>query len=253
MRSQDDDARLTLTTSVAGSTASDCHGRDRHAGDIRPLSCRDDADATSKMPHGAAKALSRNRRVDVHLLNIPNHRIHHSLTLRALRPGKFTGFFQQFAKDVSFQGGKFRGAALARARQIYIYIVCHPAIFNDQHPVRECHGFRDVMGHQNGGEALIAPHPLQKPLHRDAREGIERAKRLIECQHPRMADQRTGQRDALLLPAGKHRRPLAALVVEANFLQRFIRADLASADFLSRPSPTSTFDSTRAHGNSRGS
>ena len=82
------------------------------------------------------------------------------------------------------------------------------AVLDDQHAIGQRDGFGDVVRHQDRGKALIVPDPLQQPLHRNPRQRIERAERLVERQHARMADQRARQRHALLLSAGQHRRPL---------------------------------------------
>jgi hypothetical protein len=47
-----------------------------------------------------------------------------------------------------------------------------------------------------------SPDALQQPLHGNARQGVERADRLVERQHAGPADQRAGEGDPLLLAAG---------------------------------------------------
>ena len=103
------------------------------------------------------------------------------------------------------------------------------AVLDHQDAVGERDRFRHVMRHQDCREGLLAPDPLQQPLHGNPRQRIERAKRLVERQHARIADKCACERDALLLPAGKHRRPLYAFIAEADFDQRLLGA-CAGAD-----------------------
>ena len=112
----------------------------------------------------------------------------------------------------------------------------------------------DVVGDQDRGEALVEPDALQQLLHLDAGQRVERAERLVERQDLRLADQRAGQRHALLLAAGQHRRPLAGAIGEADLAQACrAPAPLASAPAAMPVSPTSTLSTTRAQGSSRGS
>ena len=119
------------------------------------------------------------------------------------------------------------------------------AVLDDQHAIGQRDRLGDVMRHQDRGKALIVPDPLQQPLHRNPRQRIERAERLVERQHARPADQRARQRHALLLSAGQHRRPLRPLVVETDLDQRALGARLrvrriplaAEADFDIRQHP----------------
>ena len=95
----------------------------------------------------------------------------------------------------------------------------------------------------------------EQPLHRDPGQRIERAERLVEREEARMADQRARQRHALLLAAGQHRRPMRRACSSSPTSRSVLSParDRASGEPRSRPRPTSTFDSTRAQGSSRGS
>ena len=69
-----------------------------------------------------------------------------------------------------------------------------------------------------------------------------------------LADQRAGQRHALLLAAGQHRRPVAGAIGEADLAEHVERALAAPRRRAAMPvSPTSTLSTTRAQGSSRGS
>ena len=64
--------------------------------------------------------------------------------------------------------------------------------------------------------------------------GVERRERLVEQQQARRSRQRTGQCDALLLPAGQLRGVLGSLVRQANQFQQFLDAggDFRLVEFL---------------------
>ena len=102
---------------------------------------------------------------------------------------------------------------------------------DDDDAVGERDRFGDVVRHQQRGEFLLAPDALQQALHGDAGERVERAERLVERENARPADQRAGERDALLLSAGKHGRPSVALAFELDRVQRFERARARAGDF----------------------
>src|SRR5882757_8543293 len=106
---------------------------------------------------------------------------------------------EQMAQDRTFQRRQIRRATPARARNVDIHIMSDAAILDDQDTIGERHCLGDVMRHQDRGERLFLPDPLQKPLHRNPRQRIERAERLVERQHPRARDQRARQRHPLLL------------------------------------------------------
>src|SRR6185312_14909674 len=67
-----------------------------------------------------------------------------------------------------------------------------------QHAPRQVDGFVDIVGDHDNGLARRLPQPQQFVLHRLAREGIERAKWLVEQEDLGIIGERTGDRDALL-------------------------------------------------------
>src|ERR1700722_1718091 len=138
----------------------------------------------------------------------------------------FVRGLEQVAQDRTFQRREIGRTAPARARDVDIDIVRDAAVFNDQHTIGERDRFGNIVRDQDRGEGLIMPDPLQQPLHRNTGQRIERAERLVESQDAGMADQRAGQRHALLLAAGQNRRPLTALCVEADFNQGVFSARL---------------------------
>ena len=62
------------------------------------------------------------------------------------------------------------------------------------------------MGDVDEGDAQLLLHRRSSPRICRRRIFVERRQRLVEQQHPRIGDQRTGQRHALLLAARKLRR-----------------------------------------------
>ncbi len=105
---------------------------------------------------------------------------------------------------MSFKARQFAVSAPSRARQVDEKISGNRAIAQQDYAVGECDRFDDVVGDEYGGETLAQPHAFQQLLHLDAGQRVERAERLVEREQTRPADQRARQRDALLLPAGKH-------------------------------------------------
>ena len=108
---------------------------------------------------------------------------------------------RRFFRIAALQRRQLRRAALPWTGNIDAEIVSNAAVFDDQHAVGQRHGLGDVMGHQDRGKALIMPDTFEQPLHRDPRQRIERAERLVEGKNARLADQRARQRHALLLSA----------------------------------------------------
>jgi len=71
-----------------------------------------------------------------------------------------------------------------------------------------------------GREALRLPHVLDQSLHLDPGERIERAEWLVARQQPRMADQRAGECDTLLLPTRPHAGPVMVAAGETHLGER---------------------------------
>ena len=61
---------------------------------------------------------------------------------------------------------------------------------HDHDAIGRAHGLGDVMGDQDRGEALGAPHLFDQVLHLEPGELIERAQGLIEQQQARLGDER---------------------------------------------------------------
>jgi hypothetical protein len=137
--------------------------------------------------------------------------------MAASQVGGIFGAFQKIFQDRAFQRSQLGRATPPRARNIDSDVVRDAAVFDDQNAISERYRLGDVMRHQDRSERLIVPDAFQQPLHGNTSQGIERAERLVKCQHARIADQRAGQRHALLLSAGENRRPLRTLVAKAYF------------------------------------
>ncbi len=65
------------------------------------------------------------------------------------------------------------------------------------------HGFADIMGDEHGSETEFLPDAVQQLLHTDAGQCIQCAKRFVQRQDARFADQRAGERHAPPLAAGE--------------------------------------------------
>ena len=88
----------------------------------------------------------------------------------------------------------------------------------------------------------------QQRVHADPGERVERTERLVGQQQLRVADQRAGQRDALLLAAGQLVGPRLLAAGEADLGER-LRDRASDASPARRPSVT--LSRTRFHGSSR--
>jgi len=97
------------------------------------------------------------------------------------------------------------------------------AVFDQDHPVGNGHGFADVVGYQQHGETMLLPEAFDQLLHLDAGQRIQRAQRLIEQQQTRLMNQRTRQGHTLLLATGQGRRPLIRTLGQADRFERFQR------------------------------
>ena len=72
------------------------------------------------------------------------------------------------------------------------------------------------MGDEHGGDADATDQLADLPAGALAQRGVQIGERLVQQEHPRLGGQRTGQRHALLLPAGElvHAAPLQARQVD---------------------------------------
>ena len=90
----------------------------------------------------------------------------------------------------------------------------------DQHnPVGKRHSLFDVMGDKHRRTATLPPEIVNQSLHFQASQGVERGKRLVEKKQPRVADQRTGQSNALLLTSRQDRRPIVGAGYEIHAVE----------------------------------
>ena len=80
-----------------------------------------------------------------------------------------------------------------------------------------------VVRDEHGGDAEPLLHRADLVAHPAAQTLVEVAQRLVEQQHLRLADQRPGQRDPLLLAAGERRRRAVGEIGEADHVQRVHR------------------------------
>ena len=161
---------------------------------------------------------------------------------------------QQFAQDRAFQRGKIGRAAPARARNIDMNIVRDAAVLDHQHAIGQRDGFRDVMRHQDRGETPDRARPA--PAAAASKSGSARRARRAARRTRASADGSPARAPAPRAASGRRTAPPATasrLSSSPTSPSAFRRVLARPASSRSRPRPTSTFDSTRAQGNSRGS
>ena len=78
------------------------------------------------------------------------------------------------------------------------------------------------MGDEDEGDAARLLQRLQLVLHLLAEFEIQRAERLVKQQHPRLVDQRAGERNALALAAGALPGPAVAEAVELDEVEHLL-------------------------------
>ena len=84
-----------------------------------------------------------------------------------------------------------------------VALLDHAAVRHDRDPVGHRQRLLLVVGDVDEGDPDVALDPLQLQLQALAQLQVEGAERLVEQQHLRQVDERAGERDALLLPAGE--------------------------------------------------
>ena len=89
----------------------------------------------------------------------------------------------------------------ARPGQRHVDIERDTAIIDDDHAVGERDCFRHIVRDEDGGELLLQPDAFEKALHFDTGKRVEGAERFVEREYLRVADERTGKRNALTLAA----------------------------------------------------
>ncbi len=114
----------------------------------------------------------------------------------------------------------------ARARQVDVH---HPldaarARAHDHYAVGEQHGLVDAVGDEHDGLLRGHPQSLEVDAHLLAREGVERAERLVHQQQRRIVDQRAHDSRALAHAAGELARVAVREVREAHLREEPHRA-----------------------------
>src|SRR3954447_9445994 len=104
---------------------------------------------------------------------------------------------QKVAQDRAFETRELGRAAFAGPGRVNHNVMGDAPFLDHQHPVGQRDRLGDIVGHQDRGKALIALDALQQPLHRDAGQRVQRAKRLVEGEHTGTRDQRAGKSYAL--------------------------------------------------------
>ena len=118
------------------------------------------------------------------------------------------------------------GEAVARAVHLNGDIRKDPARtrLHHDHPVGQRHRLLDIVGDNQQRGALGGPQGQQVLMQAGAGESIERGERFVQQQHFWFGRQRTGNGDALRLPAGQLARPAIIIAGQAHTLEREIHA-----------------------------
>src|SRR2546423_193742 len=96
--------------------------------------------------------------------------------------------------------------AAGRKQRVVRPALHQPSVGEDDDQVRVPHGREAVRDHEHG---TVRHEAVDRLLHQALGLGVESARRLVEDQERRVAQQGPGDRDALALPAGEPRAPLA--------------------------------------------
>ncbi len=108
-----------------------------------------------------------------------------------------------------------------------------------------------IVGDVDRGDAELALQHFQLGAHLDPQLGVEVGERLVEQQHLGLDHDRPGERDALLLPTGKLRRPAIRVGREPDEFERGAHlAAISARESLRRSRPNATFLATLMCGHS---
>ena len=103
--------------------------------------------------------------------------------------------------------GRFSPMCMSRAMR---------AFAQNENTVRERDRFNDIVRDEDRREAMPLPNAFSELVHLHARQGIERAVRLIEKQNAGLAHQRARKGDALPLPSGQDGRPVVFTALQTH-------------------------------------
>ena len=107
-------------------------------------------------------------------------------------------------------------------------VLMDPAVIHHQHLVRHDEGFPLIMGNVDGGNAEFLLDSPELELHILAELAVEGGERFVEEEKVRLEDKSAGDRDTLLLAAGKLLNAALAKAREADKIQKTLdsRGDL---------------------------
>ena len=133
----------------------------------------------------------------------------------------FEGFpAQTSAENAGLQRRRLRASGHGRGRGADRQVEDDPPFAEDNDAIGERDGLGDVVGDEDGGEAMLAPDAVEQAMHLGAGQRIERPERLVEEKDAGTAHQGAGERDALLLAAGEDRRPIVGALGKADIPKR---------------------------------
>src|SRR6185436_7321581 len=146
---QEDAPRLTLTISVGGSTDSDVTDVT-----VMPLMSLPRPAVITLTPPVSRRMALRKSPAETSLTTLIS-RTAEVMTVSLC--SSVVGRLEEMTQDRAFQCRKVSRAAPARTRNVDGDVMLDPAVLDDKDAVGERHGLGDVVGHEDRGEALVAP------------------------------------------------------------------------------------------------
>ena len=134
----------------------------------------------------------------------------------------------ELGEQLRTQPGERRVGLRAAGAEVDAGVVAYDAAVEHDHPVGQHDGLVDVVGDQQHGRPVPLAQLAEQRVHPDPGQRVEGAERLVGQQQLGVADQRAGQRGALLLAAGQLVGPGLLAAGEADLGQRLRPRSAAS-------------------------
>ncbi len=128
----------------------------------------------------------------------------------------------ELAEQLGTQPGEGRVGLRAAGAEVDAGVVAYDAAVEHDHAVGQDDGLVDVVGHQQHGGLVHLAELAQQRVHPDPGQRVEGTEGLVGEQQLGVADQRAGQRGALLLTAGQLVRPRLLPAGEADLGERLL-------------------------------
>jgi hypothetical protein len=102
---------------------------------------------------------------------------------------------------------------------IHLDIEADVAVGQDKYSIGQKDGLIHVMGHQKNCRLMTSTQLLQKSVHSNARQGIQRAKWFVQEQEAGVSNQGASERRSLRFASRERFRPIPSVVVESNLAE----------------------------------